>query len=193
MGEGGDGDGGGAGPVKSLLVAVVVAALVVACDFGPDPMRVVWQRDTVSAEFSLPVHAVWCQERGWLEVVGARSDTGVALAIFPSDTIITGRYPIVPPLERTDSMRPLAVVAVRWFSQDELLSFEGVEGEVVVEHTVEGGWVTGRFHARLRAPMGIDSLRLEGEFRRTPVTRGGIECQPIEQDSVGGDSAEVLD
>lgn len=177
--------------MKSLLAAVGVAALVGACDSGPDPMRVVWQRDTVSAEFSLPVHSVWCQEQGWLEVVGARSDTGVALAIFPSDTIITGRYPIVLPLERTDSIRPVAVVAVRWFSQDELLSFEGVEGEVVVEHTVEG--LTGRFHARLRAPKGIDSLRLEGEFRRTPVTRGGIECQPIEQDSVGGDSAVVLD
>jgi len=177
--------------VKSLLVAVVVAALVVACDFGPDPMRVVWQRDTVSAEFSLPVHAVWCQERGWLEVVGARSDTGVALAIFPSDTIITGRYPIVPPLERTDSMRPLAVVAVRWFSQDELLSFEGVEGEVVVEHTVGG--LAGRFNARLRAPLGNDSLLLEGEFRETPLTRGGIECQRVGMDSVGGDSAEVVD
>jgi len=177
--------------VRSALAAVGVVLLLAGCDFGPGPMRVVWQHDTISAEFSLPVHSVWCRDQGWLEVVGTRSDTGVALAIFPSDTTITGRYPIVLPLERADSMRPSAVMAVRWFSQEELLSFEGVEGEVVVERTVEG--LTGRFHARLRAPVGIDSLRLEGEFRRTPVTRGGIECQPMAQDSVGGDSAEVLD
>ena len=177
--------------MRSALAVVGVALLAAGCDFGPDPMRVVWQRDTVSAEFSLPVHAVWCQEGGWLELVGARSDTGVALALFPSDTTVTGRYPIVLPLERADSIRPVAVVAVRWFSHDELLSFEGVEGEVVIEHTVEG--LTGRYHARLRAPVGVDSLRVEGEFSRTPVTLGGIECRPVEQDSVGGDGAEVLD
>ena len=177
--------------MRSALAVVGVAALLTACNSGADAMRVVWQRDTVSAEFSLPVHAVWCRDQGWIEVVGVRSDTGVGFALFPWDTVISGRYPIVLPLERTDSIRPVAVVAVRWFSQDELLSFEGIEGEVVVEHTVGG--LSGRFHARLRAPLGVDSLLLEGEFRRTPVTLGGIECQPVAQDSVGGDSAEVVD
>ena len=179
------------GPVKPALAAAGMATLLSACDSGGDAMRVVWQRDTVSAEFSLPVNAVWCQGPGWLEVVGARSDTGVGLALFLSDTTITGRYPIVLALERADSIRPVAAVAVRWFSEDELLSFEGVEGEVVVEHTVDG--LAGRFHARLRAPLGTDSLRLEGEFRQTTLTRGDIECQPVERDSVGEDGAEVVD
>ena len=177
--------------MRPALAVVGIAALLAACGSGTDAMRVVWQHDTVSAEFSLPAHAVWCRDQGWIEVVGTRSDTGVGFALFPSDTIITGRYPIVPALERADSMPPVAAVAVRWFSQDELLAFEGVEGEIVVEHTGDG--LTGRFHARLRAPVGVDSLRLEGEFRRTPVTRGGIECQPVERDSVGGDGAEVVD
>lgn len=154
-------------------------------------MRVVWQRDTVSAEFSLPVRAIWCRDQGWLEVVGARSDTGVGLALFPSDTVLKGQYPIVPPLERAELRTPLAVAAVRWFSETELLSFEGVEGEVVVERTVRG--LAGRFHARLRVPVGSDSLRLEGEFRDTPMTRGGIECQSVVSDSVDGDSAEMVD
>jgi hypothetical protein len=177
--------------MRSALAAVALAALAAACDSGADAMRVVWQRDTVSAEFALPVHAVWCQNQGWLEVVGTRSDTGVGFALFTVDTTVTGQYPIVPVLERIDSTPPMAVMAVRWFSQDELLSFEGMEGEVMVEYTIEG--LAGRFHARLRAPVGTDSLHLSGEFRATPVTRGGIECQPIESDSVGGDSAEVVD
>lgn len=177
--------------MKSVVVAVGMAALLAACDSDTDAMSVTWQRDTVSAEFSLPVNAVWCQDQGWLEVVGARSDSGVGLALFPSDTTITGRYPIVLALERVDSIRPVAAVAVRWFSEDELLSFEGVEGEVVVEHTVEG--LAGRFQARLRAPLGTDSLLLEGEFLETPVTRGGIECQPVERDSVGESGAEDVD
>ena len=177
--------------MNRALVAAGMATLLAACGSGADTMRVVWQRDTVSAEFSLPVRVVWCQDQGWLEVIGARSDTGVGLAIFLSDTTLTGRYPIVLALERADSIRPVAAVAVRWFSQDELLSFEGVEGEVVVEHTTEG--LAGRFHARLRAPLGTDSLLLEGDFSETPVTRGGIECQRVGSDSVSGDSAEVVD
>ena len=177
--------------MNSVLAPAAIATLLAACNSGTDAMSVVWQRDTVSAEFSLPAQALWCQDQGWLEVVGARSDTGIGLALFPSDTTIAGRYPIVLALERADSIRPLAAVAVRWFSKDELLSFEGVEGEVVIEHTGEG--VAGRFHARLRAPVGIDSLLLEGEFRETPLTRGGIECQRVGPDSIGGDSAEVVD
>ena len=177
--------------MNPALAAAGMATLLAGCNSDADAMRVTWQRDTVSAEFSLPVHAVWCQDQGWLEVVGARSDTGVGLAIFLSDTTISGRYPIMLALERADSIRPVAAVAVRWFSQDELLSFEGVEGEVVVEHTVGG--LAGRFNARLRAPLGSDSLLLEGEFRETPLTRGGIECQRVGMDSVGGDSAEVVD
>jgi hypothetical protein len=177
--------------MKAALAALTMVTLLAACDSDAGAMRVVWQRDTVSAEFSLPVHAVWCQDQGWLEVVGARSDTGVGFALFTSDTTVTGRYPIVPALERIDSTPPLAAVAVRWFSQDELLSFEGVAGEVAVKYTVEG--LAGQFHARLRAPVGTDSLRLSGEFRETQVTRGGIECQPVEADSVGGDSVEVVD
>lgn len=177
--------------MRPTLAVVGLALAGAGCDSDADAMRVQWHRDTVSAEFSLPVHAVWCQDQGWLEVVGARSDTGVGLALFPLDTNVAGRYAIVPALARADSMRPVAAVAVRWYSQDELLSFEGLDGEVEVERVRDG--VAGRFFARLRLPAGTDSLLLEGEFHETPVTRGGIECRPVGADSLVVDSTEVLD
>ena len=154
-------------------------------------MQVVWQRDSTESQVTLPAHAVWCRDLGWLELVGARSDTGVGLAVFPADTGYAGSYRLLPPQARTGTTKGVGAVAVRWFSRDELLAYEGLDGAAELRQEPAG--LAGSIRARLRVPMGDDSLRLEAEFRGIPVTEGGIECRPVERDdSTNEGGAEVL-
>ena len=163
---------------------------LVACGADQGNTLVSWVRQGDSASFRLPAHAVWCRDQGWLELVAARNDTGIGVAVFPTDSIFTGRYAVLPVLERRDSVRPAAGLAVRWFSTTELLTFEGHDGEIVIDG--DEAMVHGRFSGRLRVLVGEESLELEGEFRDVPVTWGGIECQ-LDSDSGAADPRDVVD
>lgn len=175
--------------------------LIAACGTEGAMMQATWQRDSVESSLSLPAHAVWCRDLGFLEVVGGRNDTGIALAVFPGDSLRGGQYTVLPPAGRTDD-RGIAAVAVRLFSQDELLAFEGLTGEARIDSQPDG--LAGFFNARLRTPLGGDSLLVEAHFSAVQITDGGVECRPeaapdsagsdsTSADSAAADSAAVLD
>lgn len=173
-----------------ILLGPVALACLVGCVGDRGNTRVSWVRQGDSASFRLPTHAVWCADLGWLELVAARNDTGVGIAVFPTDSVFTGHYRVFSVRERGDSTRPASSLAVRWFSTTELLAFEAYQGEVVIE----GDRLTihGRFEGRLLVPSRLDSLELSGDFRDVPVTWGGVECE-VQADSAATDSGEVLD
>jgi hypothetical protein len=165
---------------------VVVAVAFGACD-GPDQdAELTWIRRGDTASVRLPASAVWCAGPGWLELFAGRNDTGVALAVFPVDSTLEGRFPIVPVRDRADSLRPVAGLAVRWFSDTELLAFEGHDGTVDLE-LVEGR-IGARVTGHLRILAGDDTLDLTGVFPELPLVRGGAQC-PVPEDS----TAIVLD
>jgi hypothetical protein len=118
--------------------------------------------------------AEWCDSLRVLEIRAAKGDTGVALAIFPADTIKPDSYPAMPPL-RADSLRSAAAVAIRWFAETAIMGFQSESGAVVIE-TTDSQRVWGRFEARLRSVTEGSRLVLRGSFFDVPVVAAGRGC-----------------
>ena len=165
-----------------LGLAAVLTSLV-GCSGDDGTMQVSWIYGSDTVAMKGPATAVSCPSLGWLEVVGARGDTGVGLVIFPADGQIAGRYAVEAPEWREDSATAIASLAVRWFSADGVIAFVASDGAVLLEEA--GQAVTGRFVGRLQDLAGTDSLELQGEVTNVPVVVGGIECQ------APPDSAEI--
>src|SRR5689334_12620698 len=65
--------------------------------------------------------AEWCAVGKYLRIEALRGDTGVAIAIFPADTVLPGRYQFAATLD--DSSRPAAAVVLRWLDALALAGF----------------------------------------------------------------------
>ena len=76
-----------------------------------------------------PAVAEWCGSLRVLELRAVRGDTGIALALYPADSVTAGHYPPVQP-ERGDSTRPSSAVAIRWFAETSIRGFHGDSGSV---------------------------------------------------------------
>jgi hypothetical protein len=58
-----------------------------------------------SGKIVAPAVAEWCDSLRLLEVRAVHGDTGIALVLYPADSVTSGPYRVVPP-ERGDSTRP---------------------------------------------------------------------------------------
>ena len=123
-----------------------------------------------------PAVAEWCDSLRLLELRAVHGDTGIALALYPADSLIPGDYPAKPP-ERADSARPSAAVAMRWFAETSIRGFRGDSGSVSLASTVPGAGA-GRFAARLRSTTEGSAIRVSGSFR-------GVTVRPAPPDCVG--------
>jgi hypothetical protein len=159
--------------MRAGLVAILVGLAGCSGDDGTMQVSWVYGPDTVALE--LPATAISCPTLGWIEVVGARGDTGVGVVIFPADGQVAGRYVVESPQWREDSATAVASLAVRWFSAEGVLAFMASDGVVLVEDADQA--VTGRFLGRFQDIAGTDSLELQGDISNVPVVVGGIECQ----------------
>jgi hypothetical protein len=164
------------------FVVLFAAISILACgaasrDDRPGHLEVRWTgADT--GRLAGEASAEWCGAGKFLEIRAARHDSGVGVAIFPRDTIVPGRYRIVP-AERADSSRPAATVALRWFEQKTVRGFRANTGTVVLERGPDGA-LSGRIAAAAQS-VARDTVRLtvDGSFRDLrirPATRG---CAPI--------------
>lgn len=154
-----------------ILAAVAVAAACAGSDEPAGVMEVEWSGpDTALIRASAT--ALWCREGHWLEVTGLLGDTGVAVVVYPADTVRTGQYAVHDP---ADSLGSGAGVALRWFGEDAVHAFQSRSGSVTVSDD-EGGTVRGRFEALVVAVIRPETLTVTGEFRRTSVTLGADEC-----------------
>ena len=118
--------------------------------------------------------AEWCDSLRVLEIRGVRGDTGLALAIFPVDSVSADSFPVVPAL-RADSARPASAVAIRWFAETAIRGFQGENGAVVLE-TTDSQRVWGRFEARVRSVNDAGRLLLKGSFFDVPIVAGARGC-----------------
>lgn len=120
--------------------------------------------------------AEWCGERGLLEIRAIRGDTGVAMVLYPVDTIEAGNYRVVHP-DRADTMAPSAGVALRVFATSAIQGYQGDSGMIVLERS-ESGELSGTLDARVRSVVNGQLLTLTGKLRDltvVPQTRG---CRP---------------
>lgn len=119
--------------------------------------------------------AEWCDTLGVLEIRAAKGDSGIAVAIFPADSVRPDSYPVVMPA-RADSARPAAGVALRLFAETAIKGFRGDSGSVIIE-TMGPGGVSGRFAAGVRSVTTPERLTLRGTFHGVRPVRAGNGCR----------------
>jgi hypothetical protein len=137
---------------------------------------------------SAPATAEWCGERRLVEIRAIQGDTGFALALYPKDTLITGRYPVMDPL-KAESLPPAAGIALRWFTQNAVKGFQGDTGTVFLDRSGSGelgGSVSGSAHS----VSDTQRVRFKGTFEALTL-RSSPECGPgkrLDRDAQPGDS-----
>ncbi len=129
-----------------------------------------------------PAVAEWCGNLRMLELRAVHGDTGIALALYPADSLAAGDYPTVTP-ERGDSTRPSAAVAMRWFAETSIRGFRGDSGSVTLTATVPGAGA-GSFAVRLRSTTEGSRLNVTGSFRGLTVRPAPPDCAGVAKEPV---------
>lgn len=153
-----------------------------------------------TGKLSAPAVAEWCDSLRLLEVRAIRGDTGVALALYPPDSVRSavavgrGEYRVISP-EGADSIRPSAAVALRWFAETSIRGFRGDSGQVVLEAAGRDS-AAGRFSARLRSISEGSRLSITGSFQGLTIIPAPGDCagrheEPYESDDDGGDDGDA--
>jgi hypothetical protein len=122
-----------------------------------------------SGKIVAPAVAEWCDSLRLLEVRAVHGDTGIALVLYPADSLTPGPHRVVPP-ERGDSTRPSGAVALRWFAETSIRGFRG-----------DGA---GSFVARLRSTTDGSRLHITGSFRGLTVHPASPECAGVPKEPV---------
>jgi hypothetical protein len=168
--------------VKSTALAVLF--LLAACKGptrqkpGTGKLEAQWTGSD-TGKISVTAKAEWCARDRFLEIRAVRGDTGLALALFPRDTIVPGRYQ-VRPLPMADSARPAAGVGLRLFAQTAIKGFQGDSGTVQLRRSTPGVF-SGEIAARARSVSGVQRVHLTGTFHDltiVPQIRGCIPPPP---------------
>ncbi|HEY7613009.1 MAG TPA: hypothetical protein VH764_08435 [Gemmatimonadales bacterium] len=124
-----------------------------------------------------PAVAEWCDSMRMLEVRAVHGDTGIALVLYPADSMTPGRYPLVRP-QRRDSSRPSAALALRWFAETSIRGFRSDSGQVRIASLAPAAGA-GSFGARLRSATEGSLLRLTGSFQGLTVRPAPAECAGV--------------
>jgi hypothetical protein len=168
--------------VKARATAIAIwLVLLIGCNRSPasrggeGELEVSWS-GTERGRFSTGAAAEWCGVLRLLEIHGIRGDTGIALAIFVSDTVTAGEYRVVDPA-RAESLPPAAALALRWASPTSIIGFQAESGSVVLEQPTSSG-LSGRVKAAARSVNDTQKISVEGEFRNLSVRSQIRGCAP---------------
>ena len=166
------------GPVAPPLTVGLVLLLagctgVERADAGPGRLEMEWSGQN-KGRLAAPATAEWCDSLKVLEIRALSGDSGVAIALYPKDTIRSDSYPVMPPA-KADSVQPAAAVALRYFGETAVKGFQGDSGRVLVRDTA-GGRVSGRFSASLKSATDANRLRAGGAFHDVRVVRAQRGC-----------------
>jgi len=123
---------------------------------------------------SAPATASWCASRHMLEVRSIQGDTGLALALYPAETLTAGVYRVVDPI-RAESLPPAASVALRWLTSKVVQGFRGDGGTVRLERS-SSGQLSGEVSARARSVVDTQRLTISGSFRNVTLRSDPAEC-----------------
>jgi hypothetical protein len=122
-----------------------------------------------------PARAEWCGALRVLEINGLVGDTGIAIALYPKDSIRPDSYPVLRP-EQADSLPPAAAVAFRYFAQTAVRGYQGDSGLVLLS-VAPTGRLSGRFSVGLKSASDGTRVHAAGAFRNlrvVPATRGCV-------------------
>ena len=169
------------GCVSREALAHAALAIGIAACAGPEPraadaprLELQWTgADT--GRITSPATAEWCGVLRVVQIDAVRGDTGIAIALYPRDSIRPDSYPVLRP-EQADSVPPAAAVALRYFAETAVKGYQGDSGHVLLSVT-PAGRLSGRFSAALKSASDGTRLHAAGAFhdlRVQPATRGCI-------------------
>lgn len=140
-------------------------------------------------KISGPATAEWCSPRRLLEIRTVQGDTGIALALYPGETITAGKYHVVHPA-KAESLPPAAGVALRWLTQTTVQGFQGDSGVVDLDRSA-AGLLSGRVRIRARSVVDTQRVSVTGTFEDLTVRAQARGCIAPEENS--GEHAEHPD
>lgn len=117
-----------------------------------------------------PATARWCDSERAAEIVGIAGDSGIALALFPVDTMHPGVYPVSLPGQ---SARPRASMSLRRFGENMVLGYYSLSGTVTVD---SGRGLSGSYEASLTELNTSAQLNVSGSFRNLTLVPGDPTC-----------------
>jgi len=167
------------------LAWVIPVLLVAACGKGEDGrgrIELGWTgADT--GKLNVPATAQWCPADTALEVSGIEGDSGVAVAIFPADTIAPGVYPVGAPGQGLAG--PRAGVGLRRFGENLILGYYSLSGTVTVD---SGSPLHGALQAALKNLNNGEQVTVTGSFRGLAIEPGTTMCRDI----TGGNAPDTV-
>jgi hypothetical protein len=157
---------------------MILLSLAGACRAIPEETRTgghleaQWTGST-QGSISAPATAEWCATRRLLEIRAVQGDTGIALALYPRETLAVGVYRVMDPA-KADSVPPGAGVALRWLSPTLVQGFRGESGTIELARSTSGR-LSGTLTARARSIVDAQRVGIQGKFRDLairPESRG---------------------
>lgn len=178
---------------KSALVALLALSVAAACN-GSSRSAIAGRLEARwtgadTGKMAAPSSAEWCADRRVLEIRAIQGDTGLALALYPLDTIEADTYRVVQQ-ETPDSTAPSAGVALRLFASNAVQGYQGDSGNVVLQQSKSGA-VSGTLEARARSVVNGQQLRLSGKFRDVVVAPQSRGCGPAPDDTNASPGTDV--
>jgi hypothetical protein len=188
-----------AAPWTALAGAWLIGLAAAGCRSGTDSqpgarLSVRWTGADTAA-FSAVAVAEWCASLHVLEIRAVAGDTGVGIALYPTDTVEAGVYPVRLPDVADTTRPPSAAVALRWFSETTVMGFQGDSGRLTLERGPDG-MVAGRFTVGARPLVTGKRLAAAGTFAGLRIVTAPATCagrspgDTAQTDSTRDDEAE---
>lgn len=167
--------------MKRLGWSVPLLVLAIGCRAVPEnsekrPYLDVRWTGAGRGKIAGPATAKWCEPQGLLEIRTVQGDTGIALALYPAETIAAGKYPVIDPA-KAESLPPAAGVALRWLTQTTVQGFQGDSGAIDLERSASG-LLSGRVRIRARSVVDTQKVTVIGIFEDLPVGTDDRGCTP---------------
>ena len=137
-----------------------------------------------------PATAEWCAIHRLLEIRSIRGDTGIALALYPADSLTSGRYRVRRPAQ-AESLRPAAGLALRWAAQTSIKGFQGESGSVLLERTGSEA-LSGRLVATARSVADTGRLQVSGTFTELALRPASRGCTRPPSDTLDAPAVDTL-
>ena len=158
-----------------MLDAVMLLAACHGSAAGPSAgqLQAKWAGSD-SGKLNAKARATWCAPGRLLEVMAVDSDAGLGLAIYPSESVSTGEYPVAGPAPDS-AQRPRAAVGIRWFTETQIKGYQGDSGWIML--TKRDGVLEGGLEARLHAVATPETIRVMATFRSVPLVTDSTRCR----------------
>ncbi|MEO8200035.1 MAG: hypothetical protein ABI679_05880 [Gemmatimonadota bacterium] len=123
----------------------------------------------------------WCREDSVLVIRGERGDSGIAVALFPRDSVTRDSFTIDGVGQ--SAARPHGRVGLRWLGENLVVGYYSLSGTAVVNSDSP---LEGRVQATLKSAVDGTQIKIAGTFSKLDILPSPSGCgRGIRPDSGG--------